>query len=346
MSFRKPLAGLSLFMAAAIFASWMVYSTLRQDVEGATATFTAMFTDTMGLQPGNDVRIAGVRVGRVDAIDLQDFHAKVTFRVQRDQPLFTDTTASVTYQNIIGQRYLSLASGTAPGRHLLSGGSQIPLERTTPSFDVSGLLNGYEPLFTLLDPKQVDNLTNGIVQALQGDSGALLTLITETSRLAESLAGPDQVLGDLIARITDVTTNLANQDAALQAVLRQTRDIIATFADRRAALLESARSITRAVGRVAEITDQIYPDLRAFIDREPGIMTHLSSDGRDRLAYMGSNLPALLKGLARVTQEGSYINAYACNVNVTLFAFLGRLIPSVVEHATPGGKIQQTAICR
>ncbi|MBN7437890.1 Mce family protein Mce5B [Mycobacteroides abscessus subsp. abscessus] len=346
MSFGKPLIGLSLFMAAAIFASWMVYSTLRQDVQGATATFSAVFTDVMGLQPGNDVRIAGVRVGRVDAIDLQDFHAKVTFRVQRDQMLFTDTTAAVTYQNIIGQRYLSLAAGTTPGHRVLDGGGQIPLGHTTASFDVSGLLNGYEPLFTLLDPQQVDNLTNGIVQALQGDSGALLTLITETSQLAQSLAGPDQVLGDLIAQITDVTTNLANQDAALQAVLRQTRDIMAIFADRRAALLESARSITEALGRLAEITDNVSPDLRAFIDREPGIMAHLSGEGRDRFAYMGSNLPALLKGLARVSQEGSYVNAYACNVNVTLFAFLGRLIPSVVEHATPGGKIQQTAICR
>lgn len=346
MKFRVPLIGLSLFMIAAVVVSWMVYGTLRRDIRGSTNTFTAVFTDIMGLHAGDDVRVAGVRVGRVEDVELQEFRAKVTFRIQKDQQLYTDTIASITYQNIIGQRYLSLTPGAVVGHSLLADGGDIPLEHTNPSFDITGLLNGYEPLFTLLDPQQVDNLTEAVVQALQGDSGALLGLITETSRLAESFAGPDQVLGEVIARLSDVTANLAKQNDKLRAVIGQTRDIMTVLAQRRDKLMDSVGSINTTLTRLADIANNVSPELHGLLSHDVGVLAHLSEDGRTRFAYLGSNLPYLLKGLARTTQEGSYINAYACNANVTIFAFLGRLIPSIVEHATPGGRIQQSTICR
>ena len=84
----------------------------------------------------------------------------------------------MTYQNIIGQRYLGLSPGTAQQHTLLADKGRIPVQQTRPSFDISNLLNGFEPLFALLDPQQVDNLTNGIIQALQVDSGSVLTLVT------------------------------------------------------------------------------------------------------------------------------------------------------------------------
>ena len=90
MSYRKSLIGLSLFLVAAIVTTSMVFVTLRRDVSGPTNTYTAMFTDVSGLHPGDDVRIAGVRVGRVDSIDLDGTLAKVTFRIAKDQECRSD----------------------------------------------------------------------------------------------------------------------------------------------------------------------------------------------------------------------------------------------------------------
>src|SRR5882757_2172542 len=211
MNYRKPLIGLTLFVVMAIVLTWMVFVTLRREIAGPTNTYSATFTDISGMHPGDDVRVAGIRVGRVDSVDLEGTLAKVTFRVQKDQVLYSNTIASVTYQNIIGQRYLGLSPGPAGDQKPLADRGQIPLEHTEPSFDIAYLLNGFEPLLTLLDPQQVDNLTNGIIQALQGDSGSVLTLITQTSALTESFAGPDQILGELITNLNDVVTNLAGQ---------------------------------------------------------------------------------------------------------------------------------------
>jgi ABC-type transporter Mla subunit MlaD len=70
-----------------------------------------VFTDVFGLREGDDVRMAGVRVGRVESIELQGDKAKVSFVVQSDQQVLGTTVASVTYQNIVGQRYLGLSLG-------------------------------------------------------------------------------------------------------------------------------------------------------------------------------------------------------------------------------------------
>jgi phospholipid/cholesterol/gamma-HCH transport system substrate-binding protein len=343
---HKPLIGLTLFMVLSMVSTWMVFVTLRRDVDGPTNTYSALFTDVSGLHPGDDVRIAGVRVGRVDHVDLDGTLAKVTFRVEKSQVVYDNTVASVTYQNVIGQRYLGLLPGPAGSRTQLPAYGQIPLERTRSSFDIAYLLNGFEPLFTLLDPQKVDDLTTAIIKALQGDSGSVLGLITQTSVLADSLTGPDQILGEVIISLNDITGKLAGQATDLQDLIRQTRDVMVTLGNRRQGLLASAASIAATVGRLSTITTNVYPDLQDLIDREPGFTGHLVGDGQARFAFLGANLPLLLKGLARVTQGGSYMDTYGCNVNVTIFAFLGRLIPSIVRRATPGGVIQQSPICR
>ena len=99
-------------MVVALTLTWLVYVSLRRDVAGDTTPYAAVFTDVYGLREGDDVRMAGVRVGRVEKIDLDGKLAKVSFVVQSDQHLYGNTVASVTYQNIVGQRYLGLSLGT------------------------------------------------------------------------------------------------------------------------------------------------------------------------------------------------------------------------------------------
>ncbi|MED5810831.1 MCE family protein [Mycolicibacterium sp. 050232] len=345
MRYRKLGIGVSLFLVVSTVLTWLVFITLRREVQGPTNTYAAMFTDVSGLKPGDDVRVAGVRVGRVDRVELAGKLAKVTFRVQRDQTVYDDTTASVTYQNIIGQRYVGLAPGQSPKHSPLADGQQIPVERTRPSFDISNLLNGFEPLFSLLNPQQVDNLTNGLILALQGDSGSVLNLITQTSALAQTLAGPDAVLGDLINNLNDVTGIVAGQTANIRSLISSSRDVMVTLANRREELLAAVGSINTAVTQLAAIMAGIYPRLQELITREPGFVAHVTGPGRDRLSMFGTNLISVWKDLARASQSGAYMDAYLCDINSTIFASLGRVIPGIVKLASPGNVVQHSPIC-
>lgn len=353
-AYRRTLIGLAAFMAFVITVTWMVFATLQREVAGATNTYSAIFTDVSGMARGDDVRVAGVRVGRVDKIDLVGTLAKVTFRVQRSQPLYTNTVASVTYQNIIGQRYLGLSQGPGDRHMRLPNHGEIPKERTNPSFDISYLLNGFEPLFTQLDPTQVDNLTTAIIQALQGDSGSVLALITQTSALAETLAGPDQVLGDLIGNLNELMGSLSAQNTNLQTMIRESRDLMAELAGRRQELVASVGAINSTTARLATIVDNIAPDATEFLGRQPGFLNYGLHDGRPRFAYMAANLPFLLKGLARITQEGSYISVYPCDLDFALWRGLFHWVRAQVASATPGdyvtpgylNKLKHTPMCR
>ena len=121
MKIRKQAIGLAIFMVVTLVMTWLVYATLQRQVTGATTEYAAEFTDVFGLRDGDDVRMAGVRVGRVSKIELGgepgNSKARVDFALQNDQKIMANTEASVLYQNIVGQRYLDLRLGKTGTRH-------------------------------------------------------------------------------------------------------------------------------------------------------------------------------------------------------------------------------------
>src|SRR5690349_6113928 len=151
MSIRKPLIGFSLFAVVSVLVTVVIWNTLARTVDGATNIYSATFSDVLGLREGDDVRMAGVRVGKVEKIELdrdpktKKSTAKVTFIVQRNQTLYGNTKALVRYQNLIGQRYVALAPGRGGDTTPLKSNGAIPIDRTEPSFDISTLLNGFQP---------------------------------------------------------------------------------------------------------------------------------------------------------------------------------------------------------
>lgn len=346
MRFRAPLIGLTLFMVVAVTLTWLVYVSLRRDVAGDTAKYSALFTDVYGLREGDDVRMAGVRVGRVETVEIDGKLARVAFVVQTDQHLYGNTVASVTYQNIVGQRYLGLSLGPAGDHVPLPPGSVLPLERTEPSFDVTALLNGYEPLFSLLNPHDADNLTKGIIASLQGDTASLATLISQTSTLTNTFAGRDQALGNVITNLNTVVGNLGRQNDDLDGVITQTREAVDQLDRRRPELVSSVGELSRVMGRLSASADDVYPALRELIDRKPGVTRHLM-DVEPQVAFFGDNMPLLLKGLVRVGNRGAYGNAYVCDVNfLGFFPGLNDVLPIIVAAATPGNTMWHSPRCR
>jgi phospholipid/cholesterol/gamma-HCH transport system substrate-binding protein len=346
MRFRAPLIGLSLFMVVAITLTWLVYVTLRRDVAGPTTPYAAMFTDVYGLREGDDVRMAGVRVGRVEKIELAGKLAKVSFVVQNDQRLFGNTVASVTYQNIVGQRYLGLSLGKTGDPSQLAPHTIIPVDRTDPSFDVGTLLNGYEPLFSVLNPRDADNLTKGVIQSLQGDNASIVNLVSQTSTLTDTFAGRDQTLGEVITQLNTVMNNLSTQNKTLDQVISQTSKVVSDFDARRPELVASTGTMARVIRQLSTISDTVSPQLNETITRQPGFTGHLV-DIEPQLAFTGANLPLMLKGLARITNEGAFANAYACDLNGTgFFPGLNDVTPIIVNAATPGNKAMYTPRCR
>ncbi|WP_067889443.1 MCE family protein [Nocardia vaccinii] len=345
MTYRKSLLVLAVFLVVTVFLTWSVFTTLERRINGPTNSYSALFTDVSGLNVGDDVRMAGVRVGRVASIKLDRTLAKVVFDVQSNQVLRADTTVSVTYQNLIGQRYLGLASDKKSGTTPLRPGAVIAVDHTEPSFDISRLLNGFEPLFSTLDRNAIDNISDALIKALQGNNGAITVLVADVAQLARSFAGPDEILGQVITNLDSVVGALANQSANLTTVIAQTRSIMTGLESNRKDLFDSMDRISDVVGKASTVLSGVEPELNGMLGRKPGFTQHFV-DNKYKFEYFSFNLPLLLKGLARMAQSGSYVDAYVCDVRLSLVPGMAPLIPEIVDAATPGGNAEHSPRCR
>lgn len=340
MKSGKALAGFTLFAVISVLLTFTIWSSLQRSVPGRTNSYSAIFADVLGVRVGDDVRVAGVRVGRIDKIDFADrYRARVDFRLDANQHLTSTTKAAVRYQNLIGQRYIALLPGDGAG-DALAAGAQIPIERTEPSFDVSALLSGFEPLFSVLQPDQVNSLSETLVQALQGNEVSLATLITEAAQLAQTFGERDQILGDVLTNLSSVVAGLAHRSSELESLITQTRSLMD-------GLYAQGESLKSSVDRVAASTDslvtligQVKPGMAtAQNDATLGVdMLLLNGAALDRAAVQ---LPHFLNGLARFSSYGAYGNAYICRLDVSLWGVV--LPPGMFSQV---GGDSQSEVCR
>ena len=140
-----PLVKFSLFAVVTVLATTLLAATIVNITFTPEDTYRAVFSDVTSLEEGDDIRVAGVRVGEVKDIAIKDRTlAEVTFTVAHDRPLLTSTGAVVRYRSLVGSRYVALTEGAGDGTRLAPGGT-IPLSRTKPALDLNALLGGFKP---------------------------------------------------------------------------------------------------------------------------------------------------------------------------------------------------------
>ncbi|MGN2640045.1 MCE family protein [Nocardia takedensis] len=343
---RRPLLGFAAFALTSLLVTTLVWNTLARSVPGPTVDYTAVFGDALGLRVGDDVRMAGVRVGRVESIDLhrdpaaRDYRAIVGFIVQRDQTLYTDTKALIRYQNLLGQRYLALAPGRAPAPEPLSPGGRIPIERTEPSFDISVLLNGFQPLFRTLSVEQVDSLTGTLVQALQGDRMSLGAFITQAAALAGDWQRRDLVLTQVIVGLSTVTHRLAQRGDELETLVAQTRTLIDGLRDQGSALDAATTRIATTTETLTRMIAHTQPGLVPAQNSTTRALTLLLAEG-ERLDRLAVDFPAYLGNFGEAFSEGTWANAYLCSLDISLYDLV---LPRGVVASVGGNS--HSAVCR
>ncbi|MGL4306185.1 MAG: MCE family protein [Mycobacteriaceae bacterium] len=340
MTVNKPLVGFSMFGVVALLLTSIIWFTLERNVSGKTNSYTAIFSDVSGLRSGDDVRMAGVRVGRVEAVELVDNQAKVSFIVQEDQKIFDNTRALIRYQNLIGQRYIALALPHNERGMEMTSGASIDIKNTEPSFDISLLLNGFEPLFATLNPEQINSLSESIVQAVQGDGASLASLIAQSTTLATTFANKDEVLGSLIENLGSALNQLNMQSTELKSVILQVRKLVEGLNGQSATLGSSVLKIGDAADSLATMLGSIQPSLKTTLDSAKQASVLLTSLG-EKLDKTAQDVPIFLAGLIRASQSGTYFALYLCELDVSLYGVL--FPPGLFSQI--GGK-SHSKVCR
>ncbi|WP_433085524.1 MCE family protein [Dactylosporangium sp. CA-052675] len=307
----RDLLKLGAFAAVTILLTALLAQTLGAFSGGGTR-YRARFADVTGLLAGDDVRIAGVKVGEVSDIRVADDRvAEVAFTVDDDIPLATSVRATIRYRNLVGQRYVALSEGPGGGQTLRAG-QTIPQSQTTPALDLTVLFNGFRPLFTALTPQAVNQLAYEIIQVLQGEGGTVASLLRSTASLTGTLADRDAVIGRVVTNLNSVLSTLDEHRDDLDTTIAMLQQFVSGLAADRAAIGDALANASTLTGATASLLQDARPSLQADIDRL-GTLSGTLNDNAGVLDKTLEGLPQRYSDLTRVASYGSWFNFYLCD---------------------------------
>jgi phospholipid/cholesterol/gamma-HCH transport system substrate-binding protein len=303
---------LVIFIVVTTVATALLVVTIGNVSFADSKEYKAVFSDATGVVKGDDVRIAGVKVGVVKDVDIHDkTKALVTFTVQSGSQVTASTNAAIRYRNLVGQRYIALTQGVG-SPSILREGSTIPLARTQAALDLTVLFNGFKPLFEALSPEDINKLSYEIITVFQGEGGTLESLLAHTASVTSTLASRDQVIGDLIENLNEVMVTVGDRDQELSELLITLRKFISGLSQDREAILGSLESISDLAVETSDLVTGVRKPLAKDITELRKLAGTLDRN-KGELDRAIQVLPIKLNKVGRTAIYGSWFNFYLCN---------------------------------
>jgi phospholipid/cholesterol/gamma-HCH transport system substrate-binding protein len=309
-----PLIKLIIFTVVTVTATALLAITIANVDLSETTDYKARFTDATLLLPGDDVRIAGVRVGQVEDVGIVDRkQAEVTFSVSAGRKLPKNVVAQIKFRNLVGQRYVSLTQGGGGNPNaVLEPGETIPLQRTRPALDLTELFNGFKPLFRALAPEDVNKLSYEIIQVLQGEGGTVESLLAHTASLTTAIAGRDQVIGEVITNLNSALTTINQRGQKLSDLIVTVQQLVSGLAADREPIGDAIEALGGLADTTAGLLDEAREPLKADIAALGGLVNNLN-DSESVVEHFIQFLPEKTAKLTRLVSYGSWFNFYLCS---------------------------------
>ena len=318
---RKSLAGpvikSLIFIVITVTVTAILGISIAHSGVSATVGYQAVFSDVTGLNVGDDVDIAGVRVGDVTSISVyQHDKALVGFDVQAGRALPVSVTATIKYLNLVGQRYIELGQGTGPVNRVLPQGGTIPETHTTPALDLTVLFNGFQPLFQALSPGNVNQLSAEIIGVFQGESPNITALVASIGSLTTALATRDQVIGQVIDNLNAVLHTVGTRSGELSNLVTTLQELVSGLAADRQPIGSAISAIAGLSSATAGLLQVARPPLSEDITQLGRVAGNLAANTPTVNTFL-KNLPVKMSQIARIASYGSWLNMFLCEALVS-----------------------------
>lgn len=272
-------------------------------------TFHADFTDASGLSRGDMVQIAGVKVGRIQSIDIRADHVRVNFDVH-DAEFGKETRASVEVLNLLGSKYLNI---TPAGGGTMAGGSTIPVSRTKASYDIVSTLSELTTTTEQLDTDQLAKALTTLSGTIDAAAPEVHESFTGISRLSQTIASRDQEIGELLKHADSVTDLLAKRRGDLVTLMKSGDQVFTELRNRKEAihtlLVNANRLAVSLRGIVRDNQAQIGPVL-ADLEKVTGLLRQREKSLQATIHNLGPYASILIN----VIGTGPWFDAYVPNL--------------------------------
>lgn len=302
---RVALAALGLIVMGVLFYGAMNMSSLP--IVGAGKEYQAIFREAGGLKPGNEVRVAGVRVGEVTDVRLDGDRVVVSFQA-KGVDLHDDTTAAIKVKTMLGQKFVSV---DPHGTGSLDG--PIPLDRTTTPYDVNAAVSDLASTFGEIDTVQLEKSFNTLADAFKDTPESVQKMIGGLTDLSRTISSRDNELDGLLKASDGVTHSLASRNDELAKLINDGSDLLGELQQRRDAvhaLFVGTADLGEQLRGLVKDNDKTLAPALDKLDK----VTAILNDNQKNLDQALEKLGPYYKVLGAATGNGRWVDAYLCGL--------------------------------
>ena len=294
---------ITFFAVCALFTAYLAFTIGNIHLFQHTYALSATFDDATGLLKDDNVKVAGVVVGKVNSVKIDQGKAKVEFTVNDSVKVSTDSQGAIRWRNLIGQRYLYIYPGT--GSTVLRDGDRVAKTRSV--VDVGELFNRLGPIVKAVDPKDVNTFLDTIVQALDGNTDKIRQSIDSLAVVAQSLGSRDQAIGRLVENVNNVAGAINARDVQIRTVLDNLVLISQTFS-------QNTDVLNTAVTELGDFSDNfgtLLANNQSQLDHIIANLNAIIAEVKVKLPVLDSTLGGLdtaAKTLFNSSRYGEWLN--------------------------------------
>ncbi|MBB5915013.1 phospholipid/cholesterol/gamma-HCH transport system substrate-binding protein [Nocardia transvalensis] len=290
---------LALFAGVMIVVLAVVFTAIKRPVSGDTEPHDALFTDANGLKVGDDVRMYGVQVGKIEGVSLDGARARIRLSLKTDAPIYDNSKLAIRYQNLTGQRYIDLQQQPQPGARIPAGAT-VGTEHTVPSFDVTSMFNGLKPVLDTISPEAINQFSASMVALIEGDGSGVGPALDAIGKFASYVDDRQQVIGTLIHNMSDLSDKVGGRVHYLVPLLARLTDVFQALQTNIGGLAQFAMAAPSVLGPLDNLFDVLGLQTGTDVD---ALIRNLFPDPQQALEVL-DRLPGLLASLDATTPKG------------------------------------------
>ena len=288
-------------------------------------TVRGVFDDAAGIKGGDDVRVAGVKAGRVIKVeaDRRAGNVVIEFNVNKDVDLGMETNAEVALQTLLGTKFIRL-TGPVTRPYLKDAPENrrvIPISRTKTPFDIFELTKIGTRSIQETDTEKLNQLIGQLATITEGKQQTLKDLIEGINRFSTALNDRDDQLRSLLDRTATLSGILAERDETLVGLIDQSQGVLDLVSRRRADISRGIESANLAIGQLSGVLTTNRTQIDLILDTlHPtlGVIQARQQDVDRALNWVG--LGAL--GLAKANSKGPWGEVYVRDIQIQLVGVL------------------------
>lgn len=277
---------------------------------GGGDTYYAAFTEAGGLKANDEVRIAGVRVGKVEAVELEDGHVRVTFRVKTDSEFGELTQAAIKVKTLLGAMFISLEPA---GEGQLENGSEIPVERTSSPFDVVEAFSGLAETSADIDTDQLAESLTTLADLTRNTPEEFRSALDGVSALSRTIASRDTEINSLLTNLDRVSTVLDDRDQDIIALMKDSDVLFRALVARRESVHNLLVSTSTLSKELTALVQQTREDLKPALLKLEEVVDVLNKN-EDNLDNSLRLMAPFYRVFASTLGNGPWFDTYIQNL--------------------------------